>query len=94
MSWSIIVTFHGRFFCLFVVKLVFSGHSKEDRKCRSKVLQNAPSEYSAIRSTFIKLPFVFKTFVMSIFEWPLKTGFTVYKARKLNKLSHAKLKLI
>ena len=27
--------------------------------------------------TFIKLPFVFKTFVLSIFEWPLKTRFTV-----------------
>ena len=27
--------------------------------------------------TFIKLPFVFKTFVLSIFEWSLKTGFTV-----------------
>ena len=27
--------------------------------------------------TFIKPPFVFKTFVLSIFEWPLKTGFTV-----------------
>ena len=25
----------------------------------------------------IKLPFVIKTFVLSIFEWPLKTGFTV-----------------
>ena len=25
----------------------------------------------------IKLPHVFKTFVLSIFEWPLKTGFTV-----------------
>ena len=23
------------------------------------------------------LPFVFKTFVLSIFEWPLKTGFSV-----------------
>ena len=33
-------------------------------------------EHSAILSTFIKLPFVFKTFVLSIFEWPLKTGFT------------------
>ena len=41
------------------------------------MLQNAPREPSAILSTFIKLPFVFKTFVMSIFEWPLKTGFTV-----------------
>ena len=44
----------------------------------SKVLQNAPREHSAILSTFIKLPFVFKTFVLSIFEWPLKTGFTVF----------------
>ena len=35
-------------------------------------------EHSAILSTFIKLPFVFKIFVLSIFEWPLKTGFTVF----------------
>ena len=34
-------------------------------------------EYSAILSTFIKLPFVIKIFVF-IFEWPLKTCFTVY----------------
>ena len=35
-------------------------------------------EHSAILSTCIKLPHGFKTFVSSIFEWPLKTGFTVY----------------
>ena len=46
-------------------------------KCRSKVLQNTPKEHSAILLTFIKLPFVFKTFVLSIFERPLKIGFTV-----------------
>ena len=34
-------------------------------------------EHSAILSTFIKLPFVNKIFVLSIFEGPLKTGFTV-----------------
>ena len=34
-------------------------------------------EHSAILSTFIKLPFVINIFVLSIFEWPLKTGFTV-----------------
>ena len=34
-------------------------------------------EHSAILSTFIMLPFVFKTFVLSIFEWPFKTGSTV-----------------
>ena len=31
----------------------------------------------AILSTFIKLPFVIKIFVLSIFEWPFYTGFTV-----------------
>ena len=34
-------------------------------------------EHSAKLSTFIKLPFVIKIVVLSIFEWPLKTGFTV-----------------
>ena len=29
-------------------------------------------------TTFIKIPHGFQTFVLSIFEWPLKTGFTVY----------------
>ena len=32
-------------------------------------------EHSAILSTFIKLQFVIKIFVLSIFEWPLYTGF-------------------
>ena len=35
-------------------------------------------EHSAILSTFIKLPIVIQIFVLSIFEWPLETGFTVY----------------
>ena len=34
-------------------------------------------EHSAILSTFIKLPFVIKTSVLSIFEWPFYTGFSV-----------------
>ena len=34
-------------------------------------------EHSAILLTCIKLPPVLKTFVLSISEWPLKTGFTV-----------------
>ena len=38
-------------------------------------MQNAQREHSAILSSFIKLPFVFKVFVLFIFEWPLKTGF-------------------
>ena len=36
-----------------------------------------PREHSAILSTIIKLPVVIKTFVLSIFEWPFYTGFTV-----------------
>ena len=38
-----------------------------------------PLEHSAILLSPIKLPFVIKIFVLSIFEWPLKTGnrFTV-----------------
>ena len=34
-------------------------------------------EHSVILSTFIKLPVAIKIFVLSIFEWPLKTDFTV-----------------
>ena len=33
--------------------------------------------HSAILSTFIMLPLVIKSFVLSIFEWPFYTGFTV-----------------
>ena len=35
-------------------------------------------EHSAVLLTCIKLPNGFKTFVLCIFVWPLKTGFTVY----------------
>ena len=34
-------------------------------------------EHSAILLTFIKLPFSVETFVLSIFNWLFKTGFTV-----------------
>ena len=34
-------------------------------------------EHSANLLTLLKLPLVIKIFVLSIFEWPLKTGFTV-----------------
>ena len=40
-------------------------------------------EHSAILLTFINLPFVIKTFGLSIFEWLLKTGFTVYCCAKI-----------
>ena len=43
-------------------------------------------EHSAILLTLIKLPFVIKIFVLSIFEGSLKTGFTVYSL--VNKVFH------
>ena len=48
-------------------------------------------EHSAILSTFIKLPFVITIFVLSIFEWLLKTGFTVQEVFRvyLNKFENA-----
>ena len=45
-------------------------------------------EHSAILSTFIKLPFSIKTFVLSVFKWPLKTGFTVYPNVCYNKVCY------
>ena len=49
------------------------------------------SKHSAILSTFIKLPFVIKIFVLPIFEWPFYTGFTIqfslfFQRRRLLKL--------
>ena len=69
------------------VKSVISGHSKRRPKLVLKTdsLLNAGQKYcrmlqgehSAILLTFIKLLFVIKIFVLSIFEWRLKIGFTV-----------------
>ena len=43
-------------------------------------------EHSAILLTFIKLPFVIKTFVLSIFEWLFYIGFTVFSTIDINLL--------
>ena len=55
---------------------------KEDQKLGFKtdyrIMQvKSIGEHSAILWTVIKLPFVIKTFVLTIFEWPLRTGLTV-----------------
>ena len=53
-------------------KIVYQGKillNTGQKYCR--MLQE---EHSAILSTFIKLPFVIKMFVLSIFEWPFNTG--------------------
>ena len=41
------------------------------------IAECSPLEHSAILLTFIQLPFVMKIFVLSIFGWSFKTGFTV-----------------
>ena len=69
------------------VKPVLRCHSKRRTKigfqdqlslnAGQKYCRMLQAEHSAILWTFIKLPFVIKIFVLSIFEWPLKTGFTI-----------------
>ena len=70
-----------------MVKPALSSHSKRTPKigfqyrlslnAGQKYCRMLQGEHSAILSTFIKLPFSIKTFVLSIFKWLLKTGFTV-----------------
>ena len=44
-------------------------------------------EHSAILSTFIKLPFVIKIYVLSTFEWPFtQVILYAYTVKKLNNL--------
>ena len=50
-------------------------------------------EHSAILSTSIKLASVIKIFVLSVFEWPLKTGFTL-KHRGSYMSAHVLLNLL
>ena len=60
-------------------KIVFQDYlslNAGQKYCRM-LQREHQGEHSAILSTFIKLPFVIKSFVLSIFEWPFYTGFTV-----------------
>ena len=68
------------------VKPVLSGHLKRKQNgfqyqlslnAGQKYCRMLQGEHSAILSTFIKLPFSIKTFVLSVFKWPLNTGYTV-----------------
>ena len=53
--------------------------------CKSKVLQNPPMQHFAVLSTCIKIPHGFETFVLSIFELRLKTGFNVVNKKASKK---------
>ena len=62
------------------VKPVYSGHSKGPKIGFKDQLSlyTGQGEHSASLETFIKLPFIINIFVLSSFEWLLKTGFTVF----------------
>ena len=49
-----------------------------------KYCRMLPLEHSAILLTLIKLPSFIKIFVLSIFEWPFYTGFTVYETSQVD----------
>ena len=68
----------------YTVKPILSGHSKKKTNYRLMQVISAKGEHSAILSTFIKQPFIIKVFVLSIFEWNLKTGFTVLHLRYID----------
>ena len=61
---------------------------------QGQLLQNAGQKYcrmlQGILSPFIKLPFAIKIFVLSIFEWPFYTDFTVYASFSECHISHHK----
>ena len=49
----------------------------DNRLMQVKSIAEFSVNHSAVHLTFIKIPHGFQTLVLSIFEWPLKTGFTV-----------------
>ena len=61
----------------FELHFVFIIHFKNEFRLMQVKNIAECCEHSSILSTFIVLPFVIKIFVLSIFEWPLRTGFTV-----------------
>ena len=72
--------------------ILMHGHSQKDWKigfqdqlslnAGQKYCRTLQGEHSAILSTFIELPFVIKIFVLSKFEGPFYTGFTVLAISK------------
>ena len=57
--------------CADTVKPVYNGHSKKDQNLFFK------TNYRLMQVKSVKLPFVSKIFVLSIFNWLFYIGFTV-----------------
>ena len=58
-------------------RLKIGFHDQLSLNAGQKYCRMLQGEHCAILSTCIKLPFVIKIFVLSIFEWPFYTGSTV-----------------
>ena len=77
MEWEYLFSLKITLYSKTCVKQTLSKRPKIDFQDQLS-LNAGQNYYSAILSTFIKLPFVIKIFVLSIFEWPFYTGFTVF----------------
>ena len=74
------ISYNGLNCPVITVKPVLSSHSKRRPKIgfQDRLALNAGQKYCRmLQETFIKLPFVFKTLVLSIFEWPLYCTYTL-----------------
>ena len=71
---------------LIILKLVFKTNYL---LMLVKSIAECSKWHSAILLTLIKLPFVIKIFVLSIFEWPFYTGFIVLLSGR-NERKHEK----
>ena len=58
-------------------RLKFGFEDQLSLNAGQKYCRIRQGEHSLILLTFIKLPFVIKIFVLSIFKWPFYTGLTV-----------------
>ena len=54
------------------------ANQKEDKNLVFKADYRLMQVKNIAECSFIKLPFVIKICVFSIFDWPLKTGFTLF----------------
>ena len=83
-----------RLFAISTVKLYLNGLSPKDQKLvyktdyRSMQVKSI-ADCSAILSALIKLHFVIKIFVLSIFKFTLKTGVTVYRVGSVNFIRYS-----
>ena len=63
-------------------RIQISFQDQSSLNAGQKYCRMLQGEHSAIRLACIKLSFVIKIFVLSIFEWPFYTGYNVISNKK------------